>query len=212
VTGFLISRLGVRYGLIERFFARGLARRHDSVTSFLLALMVSTALISMFIPNFITALALLPVLENLQKHFEQQFAPHLVRRLTTAMVLAAIYGCNIGGMGSLIGSPANALMLGALELYQAPGREKVNFLSWFGWSLPLTAILIGCAWAQLVYVFQQHRGHRGVFSGDARAGRAPGAPAVARAHGRGVGCHQRVHAAHQHTRQRCCMAASNTSH
>ncbi|MCK6559957.1 anion permease [candidate division KSB1 bacterium] len=152
LTGFLLSRLGVRYGLIERFFARGLTRRHDSITSFLLALMAATALISMFIPNFITALALLPILEKLRRHFEQQYDPPLARRLTTAMVLAAIYGCNIGGMGSLIGSLANALMLGALELYQTPGREKINFLSWFGWSLPLTAILIGCAWAQLVYV------------------------------------------------------------
>ncbi|MDZ7359310.1 MAG: SLC13 family permease [candidate division KSB1 bacterium] len=152
LTGFLLSRLGVRYGLIEQFFARGLGRRHDSITNFLLALMATTAVISMFIPNFITALALLPILENLRKHFEQQYAPQLARRLTTAMVLAAIYGCNLGGMGSLIGSPANALMLGALELYQAPGREKINFLSWFGWSLPLTAILIGCAWVQLVYV------------------------------------------------------------
>lgn len=152
LTGFLLSRVGVRYGLIEHFFARGLARRHDSVTSFLLALMAATALISMFIPNFITALALLPILENLRRHFEQRLAPQLARRLTTAMVLAAIYGCNIGGMGSLIGSPANALMLGALELYQAPGREKINFLSWFGWSLPLAAILIGCAWVQLVYL------------------------------------------------------------
>ncbi|MDZ7343850.1 MAG: SLC13 family permease, partial [candidate division KSB1 bacterium] len=153
LTGFLLSRLGVRYGLIEQFFARGLTtRRHNSVSSFLFALMAATALISMFIPNFITALALLPILENLRKHSEQRYAPQLARRLTTAMVLAAIYGCNLGGMGSLIGSPANALMLGALELYQAPGREKINFLSWFGWSLPLTAILIGCAWVQLVYV------------------------------------------------------------
>lgn len=76
--------LGSAYGLVERFFARGLMGRHDSVTSFLLALMAATALISMLIPNFVTA----------------------------------------------------------LELYKAPGREKINFLSWFGWSkktLPLGA-------------------------------------------------------------------------
>ncbi len=153
LTGFLISRVSVRYHLVERFFARLFKARSDSFKQFLLYLLIASAVVSMFTPNFIAALALLPMLNTLAESFEKQHDPRLARRLATIMVCVVMYGCNIGGMGSLVGSPANALMLGALELFKVAGREKINFLSWFGWSLPLVGIMIALAWAQSVYLF-----------------------------------------------------------
>lgn len=153
LTGFLISRLSVKYHLVEIFFARLFRARSDSLRKFFFYLLAATALVSMFTPNFIAALTLLPMLETLRHNFEQHHPPKIARRLITAMVITVMYGCNIGGMGSLVGSPANALMLGALELFKVTGREKINFLSWFGWSLPLVIIMLLMAWAQVVYFF-----------------------------------------------------------
>lgn len=153
LTGFLISRMSVRYHLIEHFFARLFKARRDSFKRFLLYLMIAATVVSMLTPNFLTALTLLPMLNTLAGSLAKHHDARLARRLTTIMVCAVMYGCNIGGMGSLVGSPANALMLGALELFKVAGREKINFLSWFGWSLPLVVIMIFLAWAQSVYLF-----------------------------------------------------------
>lgn len=156
-TGFLISRLSVRYRLVELFFARIFQIRSDSFKQFLLYVLLASAFVSMFTPNFIAALTLLPVLNTLAKSFAQHHEPQVARRLTTMMVCTVMYGCNLGGMGSLVGSPANALMLGALELFKVENREKINFLSWFGWSLPLVLIMAGIAWALVVYLFVPKR-------------------------------------------------------
>lgn len=153
LTGFLISRLSVRYELVEQFFARLFHGRNHSVRRFLFYLLAAAAFVSMFTPNFIAALTLLPVLENLRQSFERHHDEKNARRLTTAIVLIVIYGCNLGGMGSLVGSPANAFMLAEMEIFNVAGREKINFLSWFGWSLPLVGVLFLVAWAQVIYLF-----------------------------------------------------------
>jgi sodium-dependent dicarboxylate transporter 2/3/5 len=53
-------------------------------------------------------------------------------------------------MGSLIGSPANLLLIGALDLYNVPGREQISFLNWFFWSVPLVIIFTTVAWALII--------------------------------------------------------------
>ncbi len=149
ITGFLISRLSVRYELVEQFFARLFHGRNHSVQRFLFYLLAAAALVSMFTPNFIAALTLLPMLETLRQSFERNHNEKIARRLTTAVVIIVLYGCNIGGMGSLVGSPANAFMLAQMEIFNVAGREKINFLSWFGWSLPLVGVLL----AQVAFLF-----------------------------------------------------------
>ncbi len=153
ITGFLISRLSVRYELVEQFFARLFHGRNHSVQRFLFYLLAAAAFVSMFTPNFIAALTLLPMLETLRQSFEQNHNEKIARRLTTAIVIIVIYGCNIGGMGSLVGSPANAFMLAQMEIFNVAGREKINFLSWLGWSLPLAGVLLVIAWAQVALLF-----------------------------------------------------------
>ncbi len=161
-TGFLLSRLNVRYGLAESIFARLFHNRRHSFIRFLLYLAPAAAFMAMFMPNFIAALTLLPILEAVRLDLERRREPAVARRLTTVMAIIAMYGCNIGGMGSLVGSPANALIIGAIQILEVPGGEKINFLSWFGWSLPLVAILLLLAWTQISYIFvpaaERHQG------------------------------------------------------
>ena len=46
----------------------------------------------------------------------------------------------------LIGSPANLILLGALDIFQVPGREEITFFNWFVWAVPLVAMLLAAAW------------------------------------------------------------------
>lgn len=99
-----------------------------------------------FIPNAVTVLILLPILKTIDQDIALQAGEH---RITTALTLSTIYGANIGGMGSLIGSPANLLLIGALDLYEVPGREQIGFFNWFVWSVPLVALFVAAAWAMV---------------------------------------------------------------
>lgn len=156
-TGFLVSRMVARTRLADRLVGFFLSFARGRVSRLLLGVMVSAALLSLFIPNMLTVLVLLPAMERLR---EQNGLPGSgMEKLMTPLALALIYGANIGGMGSLVGSPANALMLGALELYRVPAREAVEFISWLIWGIPLVMAMLLAAWGVLVAVFV--RGGRG---------------------------------------------------
>lgn len=142
-SGYLVYRLLAVTKLTDAFVRRALVNNGGGASRLLLLIMGSSALLSLFIPNAITMLTLLPVLGAVDRELS---ANHGRGAMTTAITLAAIYGANIGGMGSLIGSPANLMLIGALDYFQVPGREQISFVSWFVWSLPLVAVFLLLAW------------------------------------------------------------------
>ncbi len=141
-NGYLIYRLFVVTKLTDTFVFWSLRKSGGKVSRICLFIIMVAAVLSFFIPNAVTVLILLPIL----KRIEKDIALHSNLSLTTALTLSAIYGANIGGMGSLIGSPANLLLIGALDLYHVPGREQIGFFNWFLWGAPLVAIFAGAAW------------------------------------------------------------------
>lgn len=148
-NGFLVYRVLATTRLTDAFVCRSLRRSEGRLHLLFLQIIVTAALLSAFIPNAVTVLILLPVLKAVRDGVGSEVRG---RGLTTALTLSAIYGANIGGMGSLIGSPANLLLIGAMDLMEVPGREGVRFLSWFLWSVPLVAILCLIAWGVVVIV------------------------------------------------------------
>lgn len=131
------------------------SRLFSGLPGLLFLLMLTAALLSFFIPNAVTMLTLLPALTLLERELREKTGAHMA----TPLALAAIYGANIGGMGSLIGSPANLLLIGALDLFAVPGREQISFANWFLWSLPLVALFLVSGWA-LLTLFALPRGVR----------------------------------------------------
>jgi sodium-dependent dicarboxylate transporter 2/3/5 len=163
-NGYLIYRLLVVTGLTEHFVAAALGRSGEDTRRLFLYIILSAALLSFFIPNAVTVLTLLPVLKEIRDRF-----PRPVRaRLITPLTLSVIYGANIGGMGSIVGSPANLLLIGAMDLYKVPGRESVGFFSWFVWSIPLVAMLVLLAWAVVVVGCGAHGGRAVAISPEKR--------------------------------------------
>lgn len=142
INGYLIYRLLVVTGLTERFVAAALGRSGGNPRRLFLYIILSATLLSFFIPNAVTVLTLLPVLKDIKERFH----PGLRDRVVTPLTLSVIYGANIGGMGSIVGSPANLLLIGAMDLYQVPGRQLIGFFNWFLWSIPLVTLLVLLAW------------------------------------------------------------------
>ena len=145
--GYLLYRLLDLSNLTRAFVDRTARLSKGRTGVLLLTITASAALLSFFISNTVTMLAFLPLLKSLDRDY-RKLDPDA--DMTTPLTLSAIYGANIGGMGSLIGSPANLLLLGALDYFRVPGREQITFLNWFYWSLPLVVLLVLAAWGVIL--------------------------------------------------------------
>lgn len=94
--------------------------------------MAASALLSMWISNTATTLMLLPVaLATLESTKDKQ--------LTTVLLLGIAYAASVGGIGTPIGTPPNALFL---STYQETTGISLSFFSWMKWAVPLVILFI----------------------------------------------------------------------
>ena len=142
VCGYFVYQLMAAARITDSFVAWALKKSQGRASLLILYIVAVAAALSSFIPNTITVLTLLPVLRKLDKDFSGQG----IEGMTTVLMCAAIYGAAIGGMGSMIGSPANAVLFAALDLFSVPGREHITFFNWFLWSVPLVMVFVLAAW------------------------------------------------------------------
>jgi len=95
----------------------------------LTGLMIITFVMSMFVSNTATTAMmmtiLIPILDNMKKD-------NLFRR---GVLLAVVVSANIGGMGTIIGTPPNAIAIGIL------GDNAPSFLAWMVLALPPAIII-----------------------------------------------------------------------
>ena len=110
-------------------------RRPDNV---LLGVMAVTFIFSMFISNTATAAMMLAVTAPLVG--TRSLADPYARTL----VLGIPFAANIGGMGTIIGSPPNAIAAGALI-----GVKEIDFPRWMLAGLPPAVVLLVLAWLYL---------------------------------------------------------------
>jgi solute carrier family 13 (sodium-dependent dicarboxylate transporter), member 2/3/5 len=133
--GFLIAHGAGKYGL-DRNLAGVLLRPFaGDARRAVLGLMVITALLSMFVSNTATTATMfavvLPILVALP-----------AGPARTGLALSIPIAANVGGIGTPVGSPPNAIALGAL---QAQG-EGVSFVGWMALAVPLVVVVLLFAW------------------------------------------------------------------
>ena len=144
-SGFVVSRALIRAGAHRVAFERLLAHTGAVASRLVAAIIASAALLSMFVPNALTVLALLPAIQELQRAKVGGHEP----KLATLLTMGLVYGANIGGMASLIGSPANLYLLLNLHILQIEARQQLHFLSWLAFGLPMALALGIVAWGTL---------------------------------------------------------------
>lgn len=106
----------------------------------LLGLMMLTAVLSMLMSNTATTAMMIATITPILKNLGSK-AP-LSKNLLIGIPAAAA----IGGMGTIIGSAPNAIVVGALEGMGV----KVSFLEWMLFGIPIAAILIFVFWFVLL--------------------------------------------------------------
>jgi sodium-dependent dicarboxylate transporter 2/3/5 len=140
ISGFAVSRLMIKARLPHRIVFWFIGKRHLSITKILFYLIAISAVLSFFIPNAITVLTLLPLLELLRRSYEESNGPS--KNIATMLALSTIYGANIGGMGSITATPANGILITYAVLNDIPGIQQLSFASWLVWGIPLVIIFV----------------------------------------------------------------------
>ncbi|MCC5949963.1 MAG: DASS family sodium-coupled anion symporter [Nitriliruptoraceae bacterium] len=133
--GFLIADGAARFGL-DRNIAAVLIRPFvGDARRTVLGLMAITALLSMFVSNTATTATMFAVIVPV-------LAALPPGRARTGLALAVPVAANVGGMGTPVGSPPNAIALGALS----SRGEAVSFLGWMLLAVPLVLVVLAIAW------------------------------------------------------------------
>jgi sodium-dependent dicarboxylate transporter 2/3/5 len=130
VGGFLLAIAVEKTGLHKVIASHLLRRFPTTPRGIILALLVTSALMSSFLSNTTTSLLLLPVALFLTDNLP----------LKIRFVLAIAYGANIGGIITPIGTAPNMLLLGFLE---GQGIEPIAFMKWIVLTFPLAIVMLG---------------------------------------------------------------------
>lgn len=128
----------------------------------LLAFMASAAILSMMISNTSTALIMMPV--ALAVIASAGLADGDTEGLSGALPMGIAFACSIGGLGTLVGSPTNAIAVGLLD--QTIG-VKISFAQWTLYGLPV--VIVGIPVAAAIIARVQRVGARSFDAGAARA-------------------------------------------
>jgi len=138
--------------------ARAVIRATGSSVPLLLAgVMGLTAFLSMFLSNTATTammLALcLPIAHTLPEGDKSR----------KAIILAVPFAANIGGIGTPIGTPPNAIAV----QYLAQAGTPIGFGKWMLLTMPFVLVMLVIVWVILLFT---HRGYRGAVRLERQAG------------------------------------------
>ena len=134
--GFVMALALEKWGVHEQIARRIIAVVGNKKSNILLGFILSTGLISMWISNTATALMMLPMAMAV---VEAMPPAHRQSRFAIFLMLSIAYAANIGGVGTLIGSPPNTQMASILaENFQI----EISFFDRMKIGMPLAIFLL----------------------------------------------------------------------
>lgn len=152
--GFVLAAAFERSGLHRRLalvLLGAVGTRPDRIIG---GIMASAALISMWVSNTATVLMVLPLAQSMLRQRPGGNAQG-ASNFEKALLLGVAFAATIGGYGTMIGSPPNALLTAFLA--QTHGI-RVSFLDYMMIGVPIVLVATPLAWLLLTRViFKVHR-------------------------------------------------------
>lgn len=136
-----------RVGLHRRLAVAILKLAKPTSAGLLFAFMTATALLSMFISNTSTALIMVPI--ALAVLAAGDVADGETGGFPGAVMMGIAFAASIGGLGTLVGSPTNAI---AAALIEKQLGLTIGFLDWMKFGVPVVALAIPIAMLILMRV------------------------------------------------------------
>ncbi len=124
-----LSRQGLDRWLAMRILVLGRGNFHTTA----IALFLVSALLSMWISNTATVALLLPVALGILANISNRCDESTAAKVAPYLLLGIAYSASIGGIGTLIGTPPNAI---------AAAQLKISFTEWLAIGIPCVIVLL----------------------------------------------------------------------
>jgi len=156
--GFLIAVTMEKWNLHRRIALHTIRMVGITPDRIVLGFMVATGFISMWISNTAAAMMMvtiaLPVLTQVAKSIAESAGNTDDTRpghfnFGTALMLGVAYSASIGGLGTLVGTPTNAVFAGMVEKTYG---INISFVEWMKVGVPIAVIMLLITWFFLVKV------------------------------------------------------------
>ena len=143
IGGFVLAIAASKSGL-DLTLARVMLKPFGTNPKFVtLGFIIVTGVFSMFLSNTATAAMMLSLLAPILKALPAD------GKGKTALAMSIPIAANIGGMGTPIGTPPNAIAL----KYMSEMGINIGFGQWMAFMVPLTLLLLFIAWVMLLKLF-----------------------------------------------------------
>ncbi|HEX6218556.1 MAG TPA: DASS family sodium-coupled anion symporter [Sphingomicrobium sp.] len=148
VLGGAIIALAIeRTGLHRRLALAIIGRGGSGPGAMLFAFMAAAAIISMIVSNTATSLIMMPIAVAVLR--AARIEQGKTDGFAGALVMGIAFAASIGGLGTLVGSPTNAIAVGIIDRMMG---LRIDFLTWALYGLPLVALAIPICWLILMRV------------------------------------------------------------
>jgi sodium-dependent dicarboxylate transporter 2/3/5 len=148
VLGGAIIALAIeRTGLHRRLALGIVSRGGSSPAAMLFAFMAATAILSLIVSNTATTLIMMPIAVAVLT--AARIKPGNTGGFAGALAMGIAFAASVGGLGTLVGSPTNAIAAGIIE--RTTGL-RIDFLTWATYGIPLVLIAVPMCWWVLMRV------------------------------------------------------------
>jgi len=148
--GLMIATAIQRWDLHRRIALSVVSALGTNLERLVLGFMASTAAISMWISNAATTMMMLPIALAVVDHVRRSDR-EAGTALAPVLLLAIAYSATLGGIGTIVGTPPNAVFVGSFSQI-FPDAPEIGFLQWMIVGVPIVLITVPLVWLYLVKV------------------------------------------------------------
>lgn len=151
IGGFMIALTMERWNLHRRIALAIIHYVGGGPARIVLGFMVAAGFLSMWISNTATAVMMMPIGLAIVLRIEERLGV-AAHKFTVGLMLGIAYGCSVGGMTTLVGTPPN-LAFARIHQVLFPAAPDIAFGQWLVVALPVGAIMLAVAWLLITQVF-----------------------------------------------------------
>ena len=153
IGGFMIALTMQRWNLHRRIALNIIRLVGGGPARIVLGFMIAAAFLSMWISNTATAITVLPMGLAIVLQVEEQMGADDpgTHKFAVGLMLGIGYGCSVGGMTTLVGTPPNLSLVRIFEILFPEGPE-IAFGQWMIVALPVGIVMLTVAWLLITHV------------------------------------------------------------
>ena len=144
--GFMIALSIEKWGLHRRMALGVISILGTRPRMIILGFMAATAVLSMWISNTATTMLMLPIALSVVTQIETECGrSRRVDHFALVLMLSIAYSANVGGIGTLIGTPPN-LAFSRIFAITFPEAPEITFSQWLLLGVPLAGVFVAVIW------------------------------------------------------------------